>query len=249
MRRTELGILVLLIGTAGGALPAVSQDAGVTLFTDVDRNGRSERFSFDESDVTRTRLGNRPVRSVEVSEGCRAMLFEGRDFRGRVVELQEDDNDLRNASLRTVGSVRVRCGRDEGWGEVRTRPGTRWNGSDADVPDRDARDRRDRDRREPELGVTLFRDRNLNGPSETFTGDVADLRNSRIGARKASSIRVPRGCVATLYTQPDFRGRSTEFHDDDNNLKNTEVGEDKASSIRVECGRPARDDRDPDHRH
>ena len=150
--------------------------------------------------------------------------------------MQEDDNDLRNAALRTVGSVRVRCGRDEGWGEVCTRPGTRWNWSDGESPTRDAYDLRDEDRRRPGFGVTLYRDRNMNGPSESFTGDVGDLRSSRVGARKASSIRVPRGCVATLYAQPGFRGRSTEFREDDNNLRNTDVGEDTASSIRVDCG-------------
>ena len=244
MRRAELGFLLVLVGLTAGALPAVSDDGGVTLYTDVNRDGRSERFSYDEPDVTRSGLGNRPIRSVEVSEGCRVLLFEGRGFRGRVVEVQEDDNDLRNAALRTVGSVRVRCGRDEGWGEVRTRPGTRWNWGDGDLPSRDAYDRRDGDRRDPDSGVTLFRDRNMNGPSETFSSDAADLRNSRIGARKASSIRVPRGCVATLYAQPGFRGRSTEFREDDRNLRNTDVGEDTASSIRVDCGRDYRDDRD-----
>lgn len=244
MRKSELGFILVLAGTVFVAPSAGAQAPGVTLFSDIDRDGRSERITYDEPDVRRTSLGNRPVRSVEVSEGCRVLLFEGRSFRGRVVEVREDDNDLRNADLQTVGSVRVRCGRDEGWGEVRPRPGTSWSWTDGDDRrDRDGYDRRDRDRRET-FGVTLFRDRNLNGPSETFTGDVADLRSSRIGSRKASSIRVPRGCTAILYAQPGFRGRSAEFREDDNNLKNTQVGEDTTSSIRVDC----RSDRDDDRR-
>ncbi|MEO7921007.1 MAG: beta/gamma crystallin-related protein, partial [Thermoanaerobaculia bacterium] len=119
--------------------------------------------------------------------------------------------------------------------------GIRWSWNDGE-PRRDARDRREQDQDDFGFGVTLFRDRDLNGPSETFSGDVPDLRSTRVGARKASSIRVPRGCVATLYAQPGYRGRSAEFRDDDNNLGNTRVGEDQASSLRVECGTD-RDDR------
>ena len=87
----------------------------------------------------------------------------------------------------------------------------------------------------PSGGVTLFRDRRLEGPSETFTADNPDLSRSVIGARRASSIRVSPGCVAVLYQRPNYEGKSTEFREDDNNLANTPVGEDTASSIRVRC--------------
>jgi hypothetical protein len=84
-------------------------------------------------------------------------------------------------------------------------------------------------------GVTLFRDRDQNGPRQTFTDDVPDLRYTQLGSRRASSIAVPPGCTAVLYEYPNYRGRSTVFHDDDNNLRNTQVGEDTASSLRVNC--------------
>jgi hypothetical protein len=86
-------------------------------------------------------------------------------------------------------------------------------------------------------GVTLFRDRFLRGPSQTFHDDVPDLRYTELGSRRASSIQVPPGCVAVLFERPGYRGRSTTFRDSDNDLSNTVVGEDSASSLRVNCRR------------
>ena len=86
-------------------------------------------------------------------------------------------------------------------------------------------------------GVTLFQDRSLRGPSQTFHDDVPDLRYTQFGSRRASSISVPPGCVAVLFERPGYRGRSTTFRDSDNDLSNTAVGEDSASSLRVNCRR------------
>jgi hypothetical protein len=84
-------------------------------------------------------------------------------------------------------------------------------------------------------GVTLFRDRDLMGPRQTFYDDVPDLKYTQIGNRRASSIAVSPGCTAIVYEFPNYSGRSTTFRDDDNNLRNTSVGEDTASSLRVNC--------------
>lgn len=89
----------------------------------------------------------------------------------------------------------------------------------------------------PAQGVTLFRDRGLSGPSQTFHDDVPDLRYTQLGSRRASSILVPPGCVAVLYEKPGYRGRRTEFRASDNDLSNTGVGEDAVSSLRVNCRR------------
>jgi len=86
-------------------------------------------------------------------------------------------------------------------------------------------------------GVTLFQDRFLRGPSQTFHDDVPDLRHTQFGSRRASSISVPPGCVAVLFERPGYRGRSATFRDSDNDLSNTTVGEDSASSLRVNCRR------------
>lgn len=101
-------------------------------------------------------------------------------------------------------------------------------------------------------GVTLYRERGLNGPNQTFYDDVPDLRYTEFGSRRASSVDVSPGCVAILYEFPQFRGRSTTFREADNDLSNTLVGEDRASSMRVNCRgnypgwRPERPDR-PEH--
>ncbi len=101
-------------------------------------------------------------------------------------------------------------------------------------------------------GVTLYRDRDLSGPSQTFYDDVPDLKYTQFGSRRASSIAVPPGCDAVLYEHPYYRGRSTTFHADDNNLKNTNVGEDTVSSMRVKCrgnDRGRNTEREPDRPH
>jgi hypothetical protein len=73
-----------------------------------------------------------------------------------------------------------------------------------------------------------------------FDEDVPDLERTRFGARRASSIEVPDGCMVTLFSEPGYRGRSTTFRGNNNKLKNTEVGVDAASSLRVDCGRKPR---------
>jgi hypothetical protein len=85
-------------------------------------------------------------------------------------------------------------------------------------------------------GVTLYSDSDFRGTSETFVGDVADLRRSRIGADRASSVRVDRGCRAILYSDAGFRGQSMEVTHDVPSLSGSQVGNDSVSSVRVECG-------------
>ncbi len=95
-------------------------------------------------------------------------------------------------------------------------------------------------------GVTLYRDRGLKGPSQTFYDDVPDLRYTQLGSRRASSIFVPPGCVAVLYERPGFHGRRTEFRAPDNDLANTAVGNDTASSLRVNCRNSGPESHRPD---
>ena len=66
------------------------------------------------------------------------------------------------------------------------------------------------------------------------------LERTRFGARRASGIEVPDGCMVTLFSEPNYQGRSTTFAGDNNELKNTPVGNDATQSIRVECGQGRR---------
>ncbi len=190
-----------------GALPATAQPRGVTLYSGTSQIGRNQTFTRDEPDLDDTRFGVGRTSSVSVAAGCLAVLYEQPGYRGRRVTVREPDNDLGNTPLgrNSVGSIKVRCDDDRPF----------------DPP--------------PSRGVTLYRDRDREGPSETFDRDVPDLRYSIVGARRASSIDVTPGCVGVLFERPYYEGRSTQFREADNNLGNTQVGEDTASSLRVRC--------------
>ena len=84
-------------------------------------------------------------------------------------------------------------------------------------------------------GVTLYRDLHFSGTSQTFEGDVADLRGSRVGNDEATSVRVSHRCRARLYEHPNYQGRYTEVSWDITDLRGSTVGDDAISSIRVRC--------------
>lgn len=191
---------------------------GVTLYRGRHRTGPYETFRRDVPDLDGTRVGSGTVSSVDLAPGCVAVLYDRPGYRGRSTEFREADNDLSNTRVGddAAASLRVRCA-GYGTGDEPEVPGPAF-------PQFDGRH-----------GVTLFRDRSLRGPWQTFTRDVADLSRTDVGAGTASSIALRGGCTATLYDGRQFSGRSTAFREDDNNLGNTPVGEDRASSLRVSC--------------
>ncbi len=95
-------------------------------------------------------------------------------------------------------------------------------------------------------GVTLYKDTEFRGTSETFHDDVSYLGNTRIGNDQASSIRVSGGCRATLFYDANFRGRSVEISRDESQLAHTAIGNDEASSMEVDCRGGSYDDDDDD---
>ncbi len=187
---------------------------GVTLYLDSNLSGSSQTFDVDVPDLERTRFGARRASSIEVPDGCMAILFSEPGYRGRSTTFRGNNNKLKNTDVGAdaASSLRVDCGQ-------RPHPMP-----PAAMPAPAAE------------GVTLFRDSRLRGTSETFRSDVPDLSRTRIGSRAASSIQVPSGCRAILFSEPNYEGRSTSFGGDNNELKNTPVGNDAAQSIRVECG-------------
>ena len=197
---------------AAGATPWGAGSRGVTLFRDAGFKGNSETFATDVRDLSGTRVGARQASSVDVPEGCVAELFTGPGFSGRSTTFRSSHDNLR---LTDVGndaalSLRVDCP-----GAFGSTSGGGWGASGR--------------------GVTLFRDAGFRGDSETFASDVPDLSATRIGARQASSIDVPEGCVAELFTGTGFSGRSATFRSSHDNLRLTDVGNDAAASLRVDC--------------
>ncbi len=213
-------VVWLLFASAGvflfGSSPAMG--AGVTLFTGRYLTGSSQTFFRDEVDLRYSRIGAGTTRSVSVSGGCQAMLFEFANFQGQYIRLSETDNDLGNTVLsrNSVGSIRVACDQQGGGGGG--------GGSEYLPPDRPRRG-----------SITLFSDRRYSGESETFYGDIVDLNATKFGNRRASSLRLASGCRATLWEYPYFKGRSTTFPGDDANLSNTSLGERAASSLKLDC--------------
>ncbi len=224
MRRPLRFLLFLAAFLPAGA--SFAQETRVVLYEGTRLTGERIALEKDVFDLNETPFGARRTSSVDVARGCRATLFELVGYRGTRVELTERDNDLGNTSLgrRSVASVRVDCGGRRDGGE--------WDSGGWGTGGR-------------ERGVTLFRDARLEGPSETFDEDVPDLARTRFGARRASSIEVPAGCVATLFSEADYRGRSTSFRETDENLRDTDVGNDAAASLRVDCGSRPRRGRGP----
>lgn len=89
----------------------------------------------------------------------------------------------------------------------------------------------------PIKGIILFEHDNYGGIQEIFTADNPDLRYSNIGNDKASSIKVPAGCTATLYEHINYQGKNEIFRSNDNWLGDNSIGNDSVSSIKVKCSK------------
>jgi hypothetical protein len=188
---------------------------GLTLYRDPDYAGVSETFTRDVEDLWDSRIGNDQATSVRVSRGCRARLYRDGNYRGNYVEVDADIPDLRNSPVGddSISSIRVRC-EQTSWGDE-------WSGGAGSNP----------------YGVTLHRDPQFKGTSETFEEDVRDLRYSRIGNDQATSVSISRGCRARLYRDPDFSGSYTEIDRDVADLRGSQVGDDAISSLEIRCDR------------
>ena len=210
-------------GSGWGSSGHHSGDLGVTLYRDLDLGGFSQTFTEDVPDMRRTRIGDDQATSVGISRGCTARLYRDLNYRGGYTEVNGDIRDLRRSEVGddSVTSLQVRCG-GGGWGQSES-----WGGGGDEWGDSGSR----------AYGVTLHRDLNYTGTSQTFTGDVPDLRGSRIGDDQATSVSVSRECRARLYQNPNYGGAYTEVTSDIGDLRGSSVGNDSVTSIRVRCDR------------
>mgnify|MGYP001813898849 FL=1 len=204
-------------GGGGWGHSSQSGDRGVTLYRDINFSGTSETFTHDVPDLRSSRIGNDQATSVRVSGNCTARLFQDINYRGGYAEITQNYMDLRASSIGndSVSSMQVRCG-GGGWGGS---GGDEWGDSRPSSPH----------------GVTLYRDINFAGVSETFNADMSDLRSSRIGNDQATSVRVGPRCRARLYQDLNFGGAYTEVNSDVADLRRSTVGNDSVTSIRVRC--------------
>jgi hypothetical protein len=200
-----------------------NQPGGVTLYRDLGFSGTSQTFSDDVTDLRGSYVGNDSVTSVRISSGCRARLYADADYRGSYLEVDRDISDLRGSSVGndSVTSMRVRCEGNEGeWSGA----GGAWRGGDSSWGGDSSNH-----------GVTLYRDLNFSGASQSFSGDIPDMRRSFVGNDTATSVRVDRGCRARLYADVDYRGTYVEVDRDVSDLRGSPVGNDSVTSMRVLC--------------
>lgn len=185
---------------------------------------RGNREVFAEGEVANLRFTRFPpdvASSIEIAQGCRVVLYEHPDFQGRSAVLTRDEDDLRRVEMNdNLSSFVLECFGD---GRGRGRPGT----ARPTRPDRD---------RDPGK-VTIFEHQNFQGRSETFfEGEIGDMRETRLGADVASSVRIEGNCRITLFEHPGFRGQSTILSRDESDLGRHRMN-DNLSSFRIDCGR------------
>ncbi len=89
----------------------------------------------------------------------------------------------------------------------------------------------------PELGVTLYVDRNFQGRGERFADDDPDLSDNFVGDDTVTSVWVDPGCQVVLFEEVEYRGRSLTLTGDTPILRGTQIGNDQISSLRVSCPR------------
>ena len=185
----------------------------LTLYAEIDFYGDYESFGGDVASLSGSAIGNDRASSVRLPRGCRARLYEHKDFRGRYAELARDVADLGYTEVgnNRVTSLKVRCGDRPDWGD-----------SGGVVSYR---------------GVTLYRDSDFRGSSETFRHDMPHLGNSYVGNDTASSVEVERGCRVRLFADIEFEGAYIELDHPEADLRGTRLGNDRVSSLQVRCGR------------
>lgn len=202
-------------GTGSGAAGSVPQPpkSGVRVFDSRDFRGKSQTFTQDMPDLSRSRIGDGVARSILVAQGCTAELYDQANYRGNRTFVDANLATLVNTPVgnRALSSLRIQCA-------VAACPGSSGPGGGMD------------------RCVTLYAESDWRGQSESFDADVADLRRTNIGDRRAHSLRVSDGCTGVLYSQPDFHGDAQEFHHDEPRLERTGFGADRASSLRFYCG-------------
>ena len=206
---------LILASTASAQFESRSS-RGVTLYRDLDFSGRSQTFSSDISDLRGSYVGNDTATSVRVDRGCRARLHADANFQGAHVEVEWDISDLRGSPVGndTVTSMQVRCdGNESDWNSG----GGEWDGGNTTY------------------GVSLYRDLDFSGRSQTFSSDISDLRGSDVGNDAVTSVRVDRGCRARLYADANFQGAHVEVDREISDLRGSSVGNDTVTSVQVRC--------------
>lgn len=176
---------------------------GVYIYEEPSFQGRCSKFLGHGSDLELSWIGENNAASVRIIGDLQARLFDGKDFTGDQLEINDDILDLSDTRFgrNIASSIRVT--------EL-------LNVCRLDFED----------------GVYLFSEANT-GDCTQFTDDDGNLINDEIGNDSASSILIVGDYQATLYEGIGMSGPSTIFTSSDRNFLNDDIGDNRASSIEV----------------
>ncbi|MFK7772500.1 MAG: beta/gamma crystallin-related protein [Saprospiraceae bacterium] len=168
----------------------------VVLFSKPGFRGKS--FDLDE-DWTANRRRNHwddRIASIEVPRGWEVRVYEHRNFRGRVLVIDDDwsvrDNPWWRNRISSVSLINLNHRRHP--------PHTRRHRN---------RDGRRGHRRES--GITVYEHKRFSGSSLTIKGDWSMWESDAFWNDEISSIKVPKGYVITLYKHAGFKGQSLKL--------------------------------------
>jgi len=208
---TILSAFIVLLAFSGPAVAqdrAITQDRGDRVCLYKDKNFKSHEQCYRPGDEAPD-LRNAEIKSIRVFGHARVMLYEDRDFRGRMMDLSADVPDLKRVLSGTktfhehIGSVRVTA--DSAFNRERV--------YDSDRADRRSDSRAD-GRYKPfpsseriEEGVCVYDRPNYEGRSQCFASgtNISDLKSSDWRDR-ISSVRVFGDARMTTYDRTGFHG-------------------------------------------
>ncbi len=217
-------LVLLTVGLMVSGLFAAAAEAGmwgpnqsgrvaVTVYEHANFSGRQATFYGDTAWLPRG------ISSIRVQGRCMVTLFSGYGFQGR---RQDITSDVPNLEGSHVGNDRVQSL------TISAFKGRPPSGPSGPPPGQH--------RPDPRRGeVILYEHTDFKGRSLQVTGDIKNLRRTRLGNDAVSSIWI-KNAEVTVYEHAGFAGRHQTFTRSVRSFDRARIGNDSISSIRVRWG-------------
>jgi peptidase inhibitor family I36 len=200
---TILSAFIVLLAFSGPATAqdrAITQDRGDRVCLYREEKFKSHEQCYRPGDEVPD-LRNAEIESLRVFGHARAMLYEDRDFRGRMIDISADIPDLKRVLSGTksfhehIGSLRVTA--DSAFNRDRVYDSDRADGRYKPFPSSERIDE----------GVCVYERPNYEGRSQCWASgtNISDLRSSDWRDR-ISSIKVFGDARMTAYDRAGFHG-------------------------------------------
>ena len=178
---------------------------GVTVYQHINYQGNSQTFYDNVPDFRTMYIGNDQISSLKILGNTEIEVFENINYLGKKQVFSQDIADLRGTYIGndTISSLNVKSPTQGCVAPVTT------------------------------SGVTVFENINYKGKSETYYGNVSDLRKMIIGNDKISSMKVLGDTAIQVFEHINYLGRNQIFTSDIADLRGTIIGNDTISSIKI----------------